>query len=124
MSNRFEPGPTGNYGADGIPREGMEERYATALWRDNPTAFWLHPEGPLSDTAPGEYFVAEPPRPDLSVLQNYHALGLMNSSAATRAQMAQYNSQQQSALNRHMINQAAGLQSLIYGGIFNGIFRL
>jgi hypothetical protein len=57
---RYEPGPTGDYGADGIPREGMTERYATALWRDDPSAFWLHPEGPLSDTTPDEYFVPEP----------------------------------------------------------------
>lgn len=31
MPDRYEPGPTGNYGADGIPREGMAETYATAI---------------------------------------------------------------------------------------------
>lgn len=35
----------------------MDATYSAALWRDNPTAFWLHPEGPLADSTPAEYFV-------------------------------------------------------------------
>ena len=54
----IEPGPTGDYGACGIGRAGMDATYSAALWRDNPTAFWLHPEGPLADSTPGEFFVA------------------------------------------------------------------
>ena len=60
MSNRYEPGPTCEYGASGIARDGMAKRYATAMWRDNPAAFFLHPEGPLSDAAPDDYFVPRP----------------------------------------------------------------
>lgn len=42
-------------GASGIPREGREAEYATELWLEGPSAFWLHPEGPLSETTPNEY---------------------------------------------------------------------
>ncbi len=42
-------------GASGIPCAGREEEYATELWLDQPTAFWLHPEGPLSDRTPDQW---------------------------------------------------------------------
>lgn len=42
-------------GASGIPREGREAEYATQMWLDDPTAFFLHPEGPLSDKTPDEW---------------------------------------------------------------------
>jgi hypothetical protein len=42
-------------GSGGIPRQGREKEYATELWLDDPTAFFLHPEGPLSDTTPDEW---------------------------------------------------------------------
>lgn len=42
-------------GSDGIPREGREVEYATELWLNGPSAFWLHPEGPLSETTPDEW---------------------------------------------------------------------
>ena len=56
----IKPGPTGDYGACGIGRTGMDATYSAALWRDNPTAFWLHPEGPLADSTPGEFFKSAP----------------------------------------------------------------
>lgn len=31
----------------------------TAAWLKNPTAFWLHPEGPLSDTTPEEWLAKQ-----------------------------------------------------------------
>ena len=42
-------------GSAGIPRAGREKAYATELWLDDPTAFFLHPEGPLSETTPDEW---------------------------------------------------------------------
>lgn len=42
-------------GGGGIPIAGREVEYATELWLDSPSAFWLHPEGPLSDTTPDEW---------------------------------------------------------------------
>lgn len=42
-------------GSDGIPLQGKTEAYATEMWLDDPSAFWLHPEGPLSDTTPDEW---------------------------------------------------------------------
>jgi ferric-dicitrate binding protein FerR (iron transport regulator) len=43
------------HGSDGIPRRGHEDDYATQLWLGGPSAFWLHPEGPLSETTPAEW---------------------------------------------------------------------
>ena len=48
------------HGSGGIPREGHAEAYATELWLENPLAFWLHPEGPLSDTTPEEWLAKQP----------------------------------------------------------------
>lgn len=42
-------------GSAGIPRDGRELEYATELWLDDPGAFFLHPEGPLSETTPEEW---------------------------------------------------------------------
>lgn len=42
-------------GASGIPVKGREAEYAAELWLADPSAFWLHPEGPLSDTTPDEW---------------------------------------------------------------------
>lgn len=33
----------------------------TAMWLKNPSAFWLHPEGPLSDTTPEEWLAKQKP---------------------------------------------------------------
>jgi hypothetical protein len=33
----------------------VEAAYLTAMWLESPSAFWLHPEGPLSDKSPGEW---------------------------------------------------------------------
>lgn len=42
-------------GGGGIPLQGREVEYATELWLDDPSAFFLHPEGPLSETTPEEW---------------------------------------------------------------------
>ncbi|WP_158514461.1 hypothetical protein [Sphingopyxis macrogoltabida] len=42
-------------GHDGVAVTGRADAYATALWLEGPSAFWLHPEGPLSDTTPDEW---------------------------------------------------------------------
>lgn len=99
-AQRYEPGPTEDYGASGLPREGMTERYATAMWRDDPSAFWLHPEGPLSETTPEEYFVPRPPVPEY--LQGYAARGLLNSGAAMNAYLNAYG---QNMLAQHVIDE-------------------
>lgn len=36
-------------GNAGVAITGREERYALSLWLQEPSAFWLHPEGPLSN---------------------------------------------------------------------------
>lgn len=87
---RYEPGPTGDYGADGIPREGMAETYATAMWRDDPSAFWLHPEGPLSDTTPDEYFVPRPEPTERDMLNRQYAAQGMLGGYQQASAMAQY----------------------------------
>jgi hypothetical protein len=92
MSSRYEPGPTGNYGSSGLAREGMEERYSTALWRDNPSAFWLHPDGPLADTTPAEFFVPEPPPPPPGPLSPYAGYANVYYPAYALQQAAGYQS--------------------------------
>ena len=47
-------------GNGGISVSGREVDYATELWLEGPTAFWLHPEGPLSDTTPEEWRKKQP----------------------------------------------------------------
>lgn len=42
-------------GSSGIPVAGREVEYATELWLQGPSAFWLHPEGPLSDKTREEW---------------------------------------------------------------------
>ena len=42
-------------GVNGIAIKGREKEYATELWLEGPTAFWLHPYGPLSNTTPDEW---------------------------------------------------------------------
>lgn len=100
--DRYEPGPTGNYGADGIPREGMAETYATAMWRDDPAAFWLHPEGPLSETTPDEYFV---PRPEPT------ARDMLNRQYAAQGMLGGY--QQASAMTQYQQHQLAQSSALV-----------
>lgn len=48
------------HGSDGIPRQGHEAQYAEELWLEGPSAFWLHPEGPDSDTTPEEWLAKKP----------------------------------------------------------------
>lgn len=49
-------------GASGIPLTGREVEYATELWLEDPCAFFLHPEGPLSETTPEEWLAKQPAR--------------------------------------------------------------
>ena len=46
-------------GGGGIPFPGREVEYAIELWLDGPSAFWLHPKGPLSDQTPDEWRVEQ-----------------------------------------------------------------
>jgi hypothetical protein len=119
--SRYEPGLASDYGASGIAREGMEERYATALWRDDPSAFFLHPEGPLSDTGPKEYFV---PRPDLHDMPNYlmnayNDRGLLSSGAYLQAVVGCQTGLSQSRYNHGISNGIMGLPS----GVFDRLLR-
>lgn len=70
-------------GGGGIPRKGREKEYATDLWLDGPSAFWLHPEGPLSEATPGEWLAKQPKKQE--------PIDLIGNIA--RAQMAQAQSQ-------------------------------
>lgn len=54
MSKKAAEKPDIN-GASGVPVHGRETEYATELWLEGPSAFWLHPEGPLSDKTPEEW---------------------------------------------------------------------
>lgn len=67
-------------GASGIPMVGREVEYATDLWLDG-GAFWLHPEGPLSDTSREDWLAKQNKR----TADAWGALqGLANSSFAAR----------------------------------------
>jgi hypothetical protein len=71
------------YGSDGIPLDGRTSEYATALWLEGPSAFWLHPEGPLSDTTPDEWQAkrdAERKNADLAAAQNPWANAYMQAA--------------------------------------------
>jgi len=57
-------------GGGGIPRKGREVEYATELWLDGPSAFWLHPEGPLSETTPDEWKAKQPKQQPIDILAN------------------------------------------------------
>lgn len=67
-------------GASGIPREGREAEYATEMWLADPSAFWLHPEGPLSDTTPEEWrhkeYVWQRDREVAARMAHYDAIAL------------------------------------------------
>lgn len=86
------------YGSDGIPLSGKVEEYATELWLDDPSAFWLNPEGPLSETTPDEYRakIAEREKQRRAAiaqdpLHNLASAGLLNNGFAQNyyAQMQQ-----------------------------------
>lgn len=98
-------GPPSAYGSSGIPRQGKEVEYATASWRECPTAFWLHPEGPLSDSTPDEYFANLPDEaPVDQLMANCAASGLLHSGSAMAAYQNAYNSAlayQQYAANQY-----------------------
>lgn len=77
-------------GSGGIPRKGREVEYATELWLEGPSAFWLHPEGPLSDTTPNEYREAQAAQreetkrraPADSMMRYQSMVGLQNAATA------------------------------------------
>jgi hypothetical protein len=120
------------HGSDGIPLRGHEAEYAAELWLEGPSAFWLHPEGPLSETTPEEWLakqeagadarreletqkaLADPYAQSLLALAR-HGIGLQSglsqahlNALAQQSAAAQY----QAALNaRHMQN--APLASLL-----------
>lgn len=83
-------------GASGIPIQGREVEYATELWLKGPSAFWLHPEGPLSDKTPEEW-KAEQEAKRREVSARYANLGNAYSNAA----LAQQQSALQQALSQY-----------------------
>lgn len=74
-------------GSGGIPRNGREKEYATEMWLDDPSAFFLHPEGPLSDTTPEEWLAKQPKPPEPPPWTNAFA----NASYQAQLMQAQYN---------------------------------
>lgn len=79
-------------GSGGIPLKGREKEYATELWLESPSAFWLHPEGPLSETTPDEWREKERERKQAVPTPDYQALrGQMQMQRLTiEAQYANY----------------------------------
>lgn len=72
-------------GSAGIALAGREAEYATELWLDDPGAFFLHPEGPLSETTPEEWLAKQPkPAPRHSGVSGFQyapLAGLQNAFA-------------------------------------------
>lgn len=107
--------PKGINGASGIARHGREVEYATELWLEGPSAFWLHPEGPLSDTTPDEWLEKQP-KPDpidpmlAQIGAAYSYAGLLNTGSHMAAFQQGYLQSQSSALQQ-------GLSNNLFAGI-------
>lgn len=98
-------------GGGGIPREGRERAYATELWLDGPSAFWLHPEGPLSDTTPDEWR-AKQPEPRVSHWAPISSLQMASQNAyATALMQSQFAIYQNALANQQ--GQYAGLSGIL-----------
>lgn len=97
-------------GGGGIPRKGREAAYAAELWLDGPSAFWLHPEGPLSETTPDEWRAKQPkPAP---MAQAQYAGMLSQNPYANAGLMSQYADYQ-----RALMNAAPGQLIPVSGGL-------
>lgn len=125
------PVPVTINGASGIAVARREREYATQLWLDNPLAFWLHPEGPLSDLTPDEWRAKQPkPAPvdeAISAINaKFQAQGLLYGSYAQQSAMLQLqNYQWQSQLAAQQLhagqqraNSYGSLSSLIGGNLW------
>ena len=115
------------HGADGIPRQGREVEYATQLWLDGPSAFWLHPEGPLSETTPDEWLAKraeEDRRRREAEAQNplaaYARLGLLQNSAGCMAyqQSAMLNARNMAGLQTGLSSMLGASTNRLFGGLF------
>lgn len=104
-------------GSDGIPLNGKTEEYATELWLQGPSAFWLHPEGPLSDTTPEEWLAKKEAerleRLESSPVPRYAPSIYANAGMQQSGLMAQY----QNAL--HQTTSAN-----LYGNYLGGLSQL
>jgi hypothetical protein len=102
-------------GSDGIPLFGKTEAYATEMWLDDPSAFWLHPEGPLSETTPDEW------RAKLAAEERLSAEAERNRQDAWRAQWAQAANMQNPYANGLLAahqQQLTGRANPLLGGLF------
>lgn len=109
-------------GGGGIPIAGREVEYATELWLDDPSAFWLHPEGPLSDKTPDEWRAERAQeRRDLAnnPLGQYAQLaGLQQMPVSQLSLYRQLVNAQPGAIIRYPASQ----QSFVHGLLGRGLF--
>lgn len=92
-------------GSAGIPRKGREAEYATEMWLDDPSAFWLHPEGPLSEATPDEWRAKQPkPSAPDPLMQSLAGLGAIRCGG--------YAAMLQNAANPYLQNAPPGVYDL------------
>ena len=101
-------------GAGGIPLKGREVEYATQLWLEGPSAFWLHPEGPLSDTTPDEWLAAQPPEKPAPPQKNMHHLQLLRQANSLNPYSGMMNAQ----TYRDSLNGFGGISSGLAKSLF------
>lgn len=89
-------------GGGGIPIAGREVEYATELWLDSPSAFWLHPEGPLSDKTPDEWLAETAAERERKAAEE-----AAREAAERKLRMKMYNAQ--------LLGQMVGLQNALTG---------
>lgn len=109
-------------GSAGIPIAGREAEYATELWLDGPSAFWLHPEGPLSDKTPDEW-QAERAAERKAVANNplgqyAHLAGLQQMPANQLSLYQQLMNAQPGQLVQYQQHQYSGLANMLGFRIF------
>lgn len=100
------------HGSDGIPRDGHAEAYATQLWLDDPIAFWLHPEGPLSDKTPDEWRAEQAEIAKARQDWNYRQSAQSTAYMMASLQLQQMQFQNQYALYQNQLSRQQGLSSL------------
>lgn len=107
-------------GSGGIPLKGREAEYATELWLEGPSAFWLHPEGPLSETTPDEWQAKQPKSPEIDPVELAIAAAAQARGMYPYTQLAAY---QNSQLQAQALSQLGSYQSQLVHQLLGG-FRL
>jgi len=113
-------------GSDGMPLAGRSEEYATEMWLDDPSAFWLHPEGPLSETTPDEWRAKQAERERKrreAMAQNPYANAYAQMAASQLNGLAAYQQSSLMQATNYQGSMNSGGLSALLGGALGSLLR-